>query len=426
MTDTEVTLRTLSLGSQDSKTGWYGKSFDTSTIDMPIFPKGLTQVALQLGVFPKYDLTGFCNVPIREGDEILDKLGNYYGVDYVTNYNVGDIFYYADCALTLLSMHADRPTTSGTWPSYGDPRYRMKVWLDAYLNNANLLKDNGSTQVSFITMFDGADYPLSRVFTDKQVDLVYSIGESTSKGLYSQSKSLYGFVETTPINICCIDKTGITATRLKWQAEAELRRVCETYPFGSLRLMDTRRDTTQTSGSIIIYQTEFMLTYKRVSDTTPTTPSVTWGPSASPTGTFIFPNVMDIEYSHSGVDFNSHPPSFVGDIKQPMGDAPLRVKITSDLDIEPDALTWMRPQATTPKTDKMNWQVFSDIKHNGGINQAYQTLKLSWCATSGFKVRQQDYRVTPTGDTTILEVTYEEYTNTDKSGSTIAQRWNIA
>lgn len=310
--------------------------------------------------------------------------------------------------------------------SLEDPRYRMKVWLDAYLTPANITKDDNATACSLLVAYDFPEYPLGLVFKDKAVNVVFSVGDPVTTALYNQNKIIYGYSEKTPITICCVDTTGLTATNVKWKAERELRRVAEVYPFGSLRLLEQRRDITTYEGAAIIYRTELTLNYKRSNDTAPTTPSITWGPSAAPTGTYIFPNVMDIEYSHNGVDFNSHPPSFVGDIKQPNGDGPLTVRIRSDLLIEPDALTWMRPQATTPKTDKMNWQVFADIKHNGGINQAYQTLKLSWCATSGFKVRQQSYRVVPTGDSYTLEVVYEEYTNTDKSGSTIAQRWNIA
>ena len=52
----------------------------------------------------------------------------------------------------------------------------------------------------------------------------------------------YGYEEDVPIEIYCIDKSGITGTKLMWKAERELRHVAETYPEGSRRNLIRRRD----------------------------------------------------------------------------------------------------------------------------------------------------------------------------------------
>jgi hypothetical protein len=116
-----------------------------------------------------------------------------------------------------------------------------------------------STQVTFIVAYGNPDYALERVFLDKDVDLVFSIGtpdvESLPVGI--------GYVEKVPITIWTIDKTGITGTELRWKAEAELRRIIETYPLGSLRGTEKISDNEKNLGSTILYSVTHVMRYKR-------------------------------------------------------------------------------------------------------------------------------------------------------------------
>lgn len=120
-----------------------------------------------------------------------------------------------------------------------------------------------STQVSFIVAYGNPDYPILKVFIEKAVDLVFSIGEPESEALLGGDKYPYGYKEHVPIHTFCINKTGITGTELKGKAEQELRRLTETYPLGSLRSLEKLRDNDKNLGSTILYSREHMMSYTR-------------------------------------------------------------------------------------------------------------------------------------------------------------------
>jgi len=146
-----------------------------------------------------------------------------------------------------------------------DPRYRTKLYLDTYLDSTNITHDDGSTAATILVAFGFPDYPLIRVFDsdEKDVDVVFSIEEPNSTPLMGHDKIPYGYEEHVPITICCVDKPGITATKIKWKAEAELRRVLENYPYGSVRTLEKRSDNTQRIGGTTIYMTTWVLKYRR-------------------------------------------------------------------------------------------------------------------------------------------------------------------
>lgn len=147
-----------------------------------------------------------------------------------------------------------------------DARQRTKTYLDTYLSDSNLTKDDGTSKASYIVAFGMPDYSIIRIFKDKQIDLIFTVGEPNSTPLRNYDLSPYGYEEHVPIQIFCINKSGITGTKLKWKAEAELRRITEAYPTGSERSLERRGDRDERLGSTILYSTEFMLTYRR--DTT--------------------------------------------------------------------------------------------------------------------------------------------------------------
>jgi len=97
------------------------------------------------------------------------------------------------------------------------------------------------------------------VFKDKGVDLIFSVGTPESEALPVG----VGYIENMPITVWCIDKTGITGTKLRWKAEAELRRISETYPLGSLRALNRLSDNEQRLGSTVLYSVSYIMRYKR-------------------------------------------------------------------------------------------------------------------------------------------------------------------
>jgi len=144
-----------------------------------------------------------------------------------------------------------------------DARLRTKVYLKTYLDGANLTKDDDSTEVRFIIAYADPNYSLVHIFNDKAVDLVFCIGDPESQAVLDSDHYPIGYNEAVPITVWCIDKAGITGTKLRWKAEAELRRICETYPEGSLRSLERLRDNDKNLGSTILYSREFIMKYER-------------------------------------------------------------------------------------------------------------------------------------------------------------------
>ena len=148
-----------------------------------------------------------------------------------------------------------------------DARTQTKTFIDTYYTAANVTKDDDSTAVNVIVCFGNPEYPITRVFKEKGVDGVYSVAEPTSEALLdATTQAPWGYRERVPIDVICIDKSGITGTKLKWKMEAELRRITESNPTGSQRSLERRGDADQRLGSTVLYKTRFVLDYVR--DTT--------------------------------------------------------------------------------------------------------------------------------------------------------------
>jgi len=428
MPSADITRRELSLGTADSTTGWYATSYTETTIQGDIQPRGAVIMGLPVGGVARYPHTLYTADVIAVGDEVKDANNDYYVVKSADQYWWLDQFSHYQCELEKRSPYALRPTASGTWhldtdSLKTDPRYRHKIWLDDNLDPNNMELDDGLTNASVITCFSDADYPLTQVFLTKAVDGVFSIDRRAAKQLSTYNHYPYAFEETVPITCYAIDKTGLTATNLIEQMEQEIRHVCTDHPLGSIRSIESTDPTFTDIGGVKLWHTTVVIQYKRANDDyTPTVPSLTWGTSGAPDGTFVFPNCFDIQYPNGVPNVKLLPINRVGNINQRLGDTSLTVKLFCDLDVEPSAKTWKRPQATSPKSDNMEWQVILDIKHNGAIDEPYQTLTLDW---GSFDVTLENFNVYERGGMRVLEVTLQEYNATSASAQTVAQRYGI-
>jgi hypothetical protein len=267
MTTADVTRRALSLGAQDTTTGWYAKSFSETTIKMIILPKGSSIIGLPTGNYAKYEHTGFTANTVAEGDEIKDANGSYYEIETVEEAWWLDAFSHFICGLSKMPMHYDRPATSGTWHLDSDSlktdvRYRQRLFLSDHLSSADITKDDAS-QATYITAFSNADYPITKVFVTKGVDLIFSVDSGESEGLVGHDKSAYAYHESVPIDLFAINKTGITATNLIEKGYQELRRILESYPTGSVRRMGRMTETTRSLGSPLLFSQKCMVEYTR-------------------------------------------------------------------------------------------------------------------------------------------------------------------
>jgi hypothetical protein len=140
---------------------------------------------------------------------------------------------------------------------------RTKVWIDAYWTPANITKDDAVTLATITTAYDWPDYPIARLFLDKDIDGAVSIGQASSKALVDTDHYPFCYDETVPITLCTIDKPGITGIKILGKIEEELRRIGELYPLGSLRRITGTVPKTHRLGSYFLFNIEYSLDYRR-------------------------------------------------------------------------------------------------------------------------------------------------------------------
>jgi len=171
-----------------------------------------------------------------------------------------------------------------------DARQRTRTYLATYILDANLTHDDDLTQAAWISAFGLPDYPLSRVFKDKAVDVIFSVGTASAKSMRDFRQYPYAYEEIVPIEIFAVDKTGITGTKLRWKAEAELRRISEAYPLASVRWISRVSDNEKKLGSQTLYSVKYELGYIRPTAATETYPMPPYIPMFKRSGAGI-PNL---------------------------------------------------------------------------------------------------------------------------------------
>lgn len=143
-----------------------------------------------------------------------------------------------------------------------DARYTMKKFLEdatTGLVSTSQTEDDDSTPAYFIVCYEKPDYPMERVYKDKGVDLLFLIHTPTTRTAGVKVR----YIEAIPIEIACIDKPGITGTKLRWKAEKELRRVIKLYPLGSFHSMDRSEPSDERLGSATIHSVTLTANIRR-------------------------------------------------------------------------------------------------------------------------------------------------------------------
>jgi len=265
----EVTRRTLVLGSEDSVTGWFQKSWSDSTIDMIILPSGSQFMHLLPGAYARYDAVGRTQDPVFVGDQIKDG-SRYFEVREVKPWYLLNSFMYRDCQLAELPLYevGDEPSATTAGSEAVDPRTRTKTALTTLLTGTNITKDDGGTPAPFLITFGYPDYPLQYVFkSPKHRYVAFTIDEpNNSTPLISHDQLAYGYEHHIPIHILCVNQPDATGTNLKSKARAELRRVIGLAETIDLRLMDREVQRDRQEAGLFLYDTEFTLLYR--TDTT--------------------------------------------------------------------------------------------------------------------------------------------------------------
>jgi len=95
----EVTLKSLSLGSQHATTGIYIKGYASSTIDMVLIGKNVVLQQTAVGAYTQTEQLGITDTQVFEGDEIEDADGYTFLIIKVTPQNIGDQNVFYECVL---------------------------------------------------------------------------------------------------------------------------------------------------------------------------------------------------------------------------------------------------------------------------------------------------------------------------------------
>jgi hypothetical protein len=245
----DVTRHKLVLGTRDSTTGWYDISYTESTIEAIIQDRGATTRYLPAGLYVKTDALMMTADPVLEGDKIEQSATRFYEVETVAEVMFLDSFVRRDCDLTLLPLHGLFYST--TAPTVKDARYNTKDYWETYLDSDNLQSH------SYIVCYSDPPYPLVRVFKDKNVAIIFAVSQPTTEEEVGHDLTPVGYEEHVPTHVLTLD------TELQWLAEAELRRIIEEHPLGSIRTLERKSTVTHNFGSTQIFDTTFTLNYWR-------------------------------------------------------------------------------------------------------------------------------------------------------------------
>lgn len=149
-----------------------------------------------------------------------------------------------------------------------DPRYRTKVMLDTYWTPSNATDDDDNS-LGVQVMYAYPEYPFEMELKSPSVeDVIITVDQPTSRPMMDPvTEAPRGYEESMPVEIITTDKTGVTAIKALWQAEAEMRRILEEYPRGSLRSLERTRPATKRLGSTVLWSARYVWNYRRDIDT---------------------------------------------------------------------------------------------------------------------------------------------------------------
>ena len=264
----DLTLYKLSLGARDAETGWRAKTFDSGTTIEGIFAtRGASPQTLPLGTYVKYDAVLVTADGVAEGGEIKDAFDNWWEVKAYEDVPQGNSFSHRIVHLSKLTLQHGATNVDTAAPSYtlsSDPRYRVKYLLDREWTRSNALDDNGNG-LGVQTLYAYPPYPLELELKEPSViDVLIPIDQPRSTPLMDPgTKAPCGYREQVPVELVCMDKSDVTATKAMYQAEAELRNVLEENPTGSLRCLREAAPSTRHLGSPTLWSAKYVWDYRR-------------------------------------------------------------------------------------------------------------------------------------------------------------------
>jgi hypothetical protein len=126
-------------------------------------------------------------------------------------------------------------------------------------------------------------------------------------------------------------------------------------------------------------------------------------------GDYVLPNCTKMSPPEFLSDAVIKVPYMVGNRIQALGADSMRITMTCDLDVENDTVTWMRPQGSSSKTDKINVQVFNENRYAEAVSGA-RNVPWHWVNWGKGACKMRLTRMSPSyaNDNTI-ELEFTEY-----------------
>jgi hypothetical protein len=255
MVSYEVTWRDVTYGTQNTITGWYSRTYTESTVDMVFLRELPTRFPLPAGVEVRGEIPVAHIQPMEPTDEIKRSV-TYYEVVSTSPVKLGNSLICYMSQLHELPYHTDTRPTPTVDP--GDIRYDIRVMMDAYITDGNITEDDGTTQASWVSMFERDDLRLTQVFLTKNVDVVFTVGEADS----ITSQLGVAFLGKYPITAFAVDKEGLTATTVNDKAVKEIRKIFKENPVGSMRGYSEERAEPHVLGSTTIWSKRVLIDYE--------------------------------------------------------------------------------------------------------------------------------------------------------------------
>lgn len=143
-----------------------------------------------------------------------------------------------------------------------DARERTLTYLETYFTTANVTDDNLNAARG-IFMYEETDYPIELVFTDLAEDYAVTVGDPDLEPLRNADKTVHSYREIVPITVSLFDRGDLTAVKVRWKIERELRRITENNIFASVRTVKDRKPNTRLLGNEKLHSFMYELTYVR-------------------------------------------------------------------------------------------------------------------------------------------------------------------
>ena len=137
------------------------------------------------------------------------------------------------------------------------------MWFETHDSPSSVVIDDGTTPASYFCGY-GHNYPWKYIFFDpKNHDAVFTPLPPRTQTLSDWKHEPYAYMEACPFQLNCVDKEVITGTLLLWSMEAELRRIAETHPLGSVRKISSTTPNTEDMGNWLLHGLLTTIEYKR-------------------------------------------------------------------------------------------------------------------------------------------------------------------